>query len=230
MAKAPVRRDRTKTSSNQPTWTALELALGVVLLAVAAGAGLLLAHRPGENRLDTTGFFFLPWDPSSPLAKQLVKLGSAPVLVIGVAAIFMAEVYRDRIRAFACAVAPIAAVVVVEHVAKPMVGRELSGFYTYPSGTVTVTAAIATSAYLVCPKLLRPLAAALGALAVVGVSAGVLVLRWHFPTDVVGGICVGAGSVLFLDAAAHLPGLLRRHRQPPAAPPPPERRDTLVSA
>jgi len=214
----------------QARWTALELVVGFSLLAAAAGAGLLLAHRPGQNRLDATGFFFLPADSSSPLAKQLVKLGSLPVLLIGVAAVFMVAVFKDRVRAVACAAAPIVAVFVTEHVAKPMVGRTLSGFYTYPSGTVTVTAAIATAAFLVTPNVLRPITAAIGAVAVVGVSAGVLVLRWHYPTDVVGGICVGAGSVFFLDAVAHVPGLLRaRHRKTPGGPAPHEHHETLVS-
>jgi membrane-associated phospholipid phosphatase len=201
------------------------------LLAVAAVAGLLLAHRPGPNRVDATGFFYLPADPGSILAKELVKLGSLPVLVIGVAMVFMVAVFRDRARAVACAVAPIVAVLVVEHVAKPMVGRQIGpGLFTYPSGTVTVTAAIAAAVFLVTPRLFRPLAAVVGVIAIVGVSAGVLVLRWHYPTDVVGGFCVGVGSVFFIDALAHVPGLVhgRRGRSAQTGSQP-ERQEALVS-
>jgi membrane-associated phospholipid phosphatase len=61
---------------------------------------------------------------------------------------------------------------------------------------------------LVVPALLRPLLAAMGMLAVVGVAAAVVVLRWHYPTDALGGMAVGAGAVLLVDALAHLPWAL----------------------
>lgn len=99
----------------------------------------------------------------------------------------------------------------VEHVAKPLVGRQIALHeFTYPSGTITVTAALAAAAFLVTPLRLRPLIALLGVGAVLGASAGVLTLRWHYPTDVLGGICVGVGAVFFIDAVAHLPWALRR--------------------
>jgi membrane-associated phospholipid phosphatase len=43
---------------------------------------------------------------------------------------------------------------------------------------------------------------------VAGVGAAVLVLRWHYPTDVLGGVWVGSGAVFFIDALAHLPWLV----------------------
>ena len=209
-------------------WTAIELTLGVGLLGVAALAGLLLAQRPGPNRVDAAGFFRVPSDPNSHIANEVVKLGSLPVLLAGVAVIFAVAVYRDWVRAFACAAAPIIAVEVVEHVAKPMVGREIgAGNFTYPSGTVAVVAALAAAVFLVSPRLLRPLTAVAGSLAIAAVGVAVLVLRWHYPTDVLGGICVGAGAVFFIDAVAHLPWLVgsrqssfdRRHRVSEVGPP-----------
>jgi membrane-associated phospholipid phosphatase len=209
-------------------WTAIELTLGVGLLGAAALAGLLLAQRPGPNRVDAAGFFRVPSDPSSHIANEVVKLGSLPVLLAGVAVIFAVAVYRDWVRAFACAAAPIIAVEVVEHVAKPMVGREIgAGNFTYPSGTVAVVAALAAAVFLVSPRLLRPLTAVAGSLAIAAVGVAVLVLRWHYPTDVLGGICVGAGAVFFIDAVAHLPWLIGsrqssfgpRHRVSEVGPP-----------
>jgi len=55
------------------------------------------------------------------------------------------------------------------------------------------------------PVRVRPLLALVGAVATVGVSVAVIVLRWHYPTDVLGGMAVGVGAVLTLDALAHLP-------------------------
>jgi membrane-associated phospholipid phosphatase len=182
---------------------------GVALLGAAALAGLLLAKRPGPNRVDAAGYFYVPSDPSSHLANELVKIGSLPVLLVGIGVIFAVTIFRDWVRAFACAAAPIVAVEVVEHIAKPMVGREIgAGSFTYPSGTVAAVAALAAAVLIVSPRLLRPLSALAGALVVAGVGVAVLVLRWHYPTDVLGGVWVGSGAVFFIDALAHLPWLV----------------------
>ena len=193
--------------------------LGTGLLGAAALAGLLLAKRPGPNRVDAAGYFYVPSDPGSHLANELVRTGSLPVLLAGVAVIFLVAIFRDWVRALACAAAPIIAVEVVEHIAKPMVGREIgAGSFTYPSGTVAVVAALTAAVFLVTPRLIRPLSAVIGAFVVIGVGWAVLVLRWHYPTDVLGGVCVGAGAVFFIDALAHLPWLLFA-REPQRDPP-----------
>jgi membrane-associated phospholipid phosphatase len=200
-------------------WTSIELTLGIGLLAAAALAGLLFARRPGANRVDAAGYFYLPSDPHSQLANDLVRLGSKPVLVVGIIFVFVVTVFRDWVRAIACAAAPIIAVEIVEHIAKPMVGREIgAGSFTYPSGTVAAISALATAVFLVAPRLMRPAAAVAGAFAIAGTGAAVLVLRWHYPTDVIGGIWVGVGAVLFIDAVAHLPWLFVT-RQPWIDPP-----------
>ena len=205
---------RTGPGAASRAWTSLELLLGAVLLGAAALAGLMLARRPGPNRVDAAGYFYVPADASSHLATELVKIGSRPVLLIGVAVVVLVAVFQDWVRAVACGFAPIVAVLIVEHVAKPMVGREIgAGGFTYPSGTVTAAAALAAAAFLVAPRFLRPLAALVGAVAIVGVSVGVLMLRWHYLTDVFGGICVGVGAVFFIDAIAHVPWLIVRRRR-----------------
>ncbi len=42
-------------------------------------------------------------------------------------------------------------------------------------------------------------------MATIGVSMAVVVLRWHYPTDALGGIGVGVGSVLVVDGLLHVP-------------------------
>jgi membrane-associated phospholipid phosphatase len=192
-------------------WIGLEILLGAVLLGGAALGGLLLAKRPGPNRVDAAGYFYLASDSHSHLAGELVKLGSLTGLVIGVGAVFLVEVFRDWVRACACAATPVIAVEIVQRVAKPMVGREIgAGSFTYPSGTVTAVAALAAAIFLVSPRLIRPFSAVVGIFAITGVGVAVLVLRWHYPTDVVGGVLVGIGSVFFLDALTQsLTGALR---------------------
>lgn len=124
----------------------------------------------------------------------------------------LATCWRDLARAAASVAGPALAVVVTERVAKPLVGRHLTvlGGNSYPSGTVTAVAALAALAVLVVPGWWRLGAAIVAAAAVVATSAAVVALRWHFPTDTLGGACVGVGTVLAVDALLHLPGRRRR--------------------
>jgi membrane-associated phospholipid phosphatase len=205
--------------SATPGGTAVELTLGALLLGLSALAGLAFVHRPWPNRLDVWGYRVLPADAASRWAHGFASIGSLTVLIIGVVAVFLVGVMRDWVRALACAVAPVIAVLIVQDLAKPLVGRHLglTGASSYPSGTVAAVAALATAATLVVPRLVRPVTALVGLAATVGAGAAVIVLRWHYPTDALGGIGVGVGSVLALDALAHVPwaiaaGLRPLHR------------------
>jgi membrane-associated phospholipid phosphatase len=185
----------------------VQLVAGVAALTVAAVAGLAFVHRPWPNRLDVWGYAAFPADAGAHWASDLVVMGSLPVLIVGVASVFVVGVFRDWVRAVACATAPLLAVLIVEDLAKPLVGRHIgiTGASSYPSGTVAAAAALMTAATLVVPAVIRPLMAVAGAAVTVGVCAAVIVLRWHFPTDALGGVAVGVGAVLVIDALAHVP-------------------------
>jgi len=180
------------------------------MLGTAALGGLIFVHRPWPNRLDAWGYRALPAAFHSHWAHDFAKLGSLTVLVVGVIAVFIIGVFRDWVRAVACAAAPVIAVLIVQDLAKPLVDRHIgiNGASSYPSGTVAAVAALSTAAVLVMPTLLRPLVALVGAAATVGVCAAVIVLRWHYPTDTLGGIGVGVGAVLVVDAVLHLPWVI----------------------
>ncbi len=190
--------------------TMAELVIGVALLAIAAIAGLAFIHRPWPNRLDAWGDRLLPADLSSRWAHDFASLGSMKALLVGVVLVFLIGMLRDRVRAIACALAPLLAVLVVQEIAKPLVDRHnvLSTGLSYPSGTVTAVAALATALTLVTPGKTRVPVALLSLLAVIGTSIAVVVLRWHYPTDALGGVAVGVGSVLLVDALLHIPGLI----------------------
>jgi membrane-associated phospholipid phosphatase len=66
----------------------------------------------------------------------------------------------------------------------------------WPSGHTTAATALALCAVGVAPPRLRPLAAVAGAGYALAVGASVLLLGWHFPSDVLGGFCVAAAWVL----------------------------------
>jgi membrane-associated phospholipid phosphatase len=70
------------------------------------------------------------------------------------------------------------------------VGNVVIGPASWPSGHSTAAAALALCAVLVAPPRLRRLVAVLAVVFVVAVSVALLVLAWHMPSDVVGGILV----------------------------------------
>src|SRR3954466_14325688 len=60
----------------------------------------------------------------------------------------------------------------------------------YPSGHATAAMTLAVALMIIVPRAYRPLIAALGAIFTVAVSFSVLILHWHFPSDIVGGYLV----------------------------------------
>jgi membrane-associated phospholipid phosphatase len=179
-----------------------EMLLGCFLLGAAILAGFVFVHRPWPNRVDAIGFRLLPTDLSSEWAADVAHLGSLTVLIAGAAVLsVVAAISRNWMRALSCLIAPIAAVLIVQTVAKPLVGRHFEGTsaLSYPSGTVTAVAALAAATLLVVPRFAKPLVAVVGGAVIVMVCAAVVVLRWHYPTDALGGVCVGAGAVFAID-------------------------------
>jgi len=58
---------------------------------------------------------------------------------------------------------------------------------SFPSGHATAAMTLGLCATLVAPAVWRPVVAALGALFAIAVSFSILVLSWHFPSDILGG-------------------------------------------
>jgi membrane-associated phospholipid phosphatase len=63
---------------------------------------------------------------------------------------------------------------------------------SWPSGHATAATALALCAVLVAPRSLRTLVAVLGAAYVLVCAFAMLVLAWHMPSDVVGGILLAS--------------------------------------
>jgi membrane-associated phospholipid phosphatase len=85
----------------------------------------------------------------------------------------------------------------------------------FPSGHSTAAASIAIAFAFVAPRDLRPLVAVLGACFVAAVGCSVMILAWHFPSDVLGGVLVASGwgfAVLAARRAAAKAGSSRRRR------------------
>jgi membrane-associated phospholipid phosphatase len=181
----------------------MEASIGFACLVGAVALGVFLAHHRGQNSLDAWAFARIPYWKHGQLPTTLVKLGSVPALVIGLGVVVFVSGTRDTVRTISCIVGPIVAVVIADEILKPLVARYIAiDESTYPSGTVTVIASVATALVLVTGSRWRVAIAVGSAITVVAVAFSVLVLRWHFLTDVVGGAAVGSGAVLLIDGLA----------------------------
>jgi membrane-associated phospholipid phosphatase len=87
--------------------------------------------------------------------------------------------------------------------------RDLSEFHhvshlgpaAFPSGHSTAAMSLALAAVLIAPRAYRPLVALVGLLVTLVVSASLLVLSWHWPSDVVGGYLLATAWCLVALAA-----------------------------
>ena len=181
-----------------------ETAAGSALLAVSfLGAVVAMAH-PAPNALDRWGFATFPREPRSALLIRISDFGSPPVLILAALAAGLVALRSDRVRALSCVLGPAIVAFSVEFVIKPIVGRHFEAVLTYPSGTVADLAAVATAWAIAVPRWLRWPVVVAGAGATAAMMVAVVGLRWHYPSDAVGGAVLGVAIVLFIDGALHL--------------------------
>jgi membrane-associated phospholipid phosphatase len=199
--------------------------VGLALVGVAVLGGVLVGLHPAANPIDRWGFSTVGRDADRGALVRIVKLGDPLVLVLGTLLASVLAFRRDRVAALACLVGPPLAAILVELAFKPLVGRHFEGVLSYPSGNVTNVAAVAAALALASPGRWRPVAVVLGATATVAMAVAVTGLRWHYPTDALGGAVFGVGVVLLVDGVLHLgevdrwlPAVLRPPGAEPAAP------------
>jgi membrane-associated phospholipid phosphatase len=88
---------------------------------------------------------------------------------------------------------------------------------SWPSGHATASMTLALCAVLVAPPVLRPLAAVAGGLYALAVSFSILILVWHFPSDVIGGyFSAGMWTLVAVAALRRWPQAGRQRAEPVA--------------
>jgi membrane-associated phospholipid phosphatase len=101
---------------------------------------------------------------------------------------------------------------VTSQMLKPLLAYHREIYYTefklynirdaaFPSGHATAAMALALAILIIVPRSYRPLTAVLGAAFTIAVSFSVLILEWHFPSDVVGGYLIATSFGLTAFAA-----------------------------
>lgn len=210
VADNPVRHVAPVSTSRGPASPAARLAAGCGLLGLAILGGAYLAWRPGPTPIDRLGLSSIPLESHSSFFLVVVASGDPLALVVGAALGCLIVVRSDARRALAFLVGAAVAGATTQYVLKPLVAREIGGGFSYPSGHTTGVAALATILVLIVAARWRWLALLFGGVLVGAVAVGVVALGWHYPTDALGGIAVGVGSVLGVDGLLHL----RRGRSP----------------
>lgn len=164
---------------------------------------LLLAYFAppftGRDAATLQGFVDLNRPHLAPLVSHVAHLADpAPYGLIGLALVFLA-LARGRARVALAIAVVLAGSVITTEMLKPLLShprpQEWMGdgqiaAASWPSGHATAAMALALCAVLAVPARWRPAAAAAGGLFALAVSYAILVLGWHFPSDVIGGFLV----------------------------------------
>ncbi len=203
---------RTRGGHEVPRGASFSVACAI--LGTAFLGGLVLAVEPGQNAIDTWGFHVFSHALRTGFFRAIADLGLGPVTA-GVAVVAGAvSLRRDPRRTVACLGGPALAVELAE-LMKIVVGRRFEGVLCWPSGSEAAVAAVVTVIVLVTRGPARWAAVVLGAAAIVLEIIALVAFRWHYLTDAFGGVLVGVGCVLLVDAVVHRIRLPRR-RQPTA--------------
>ena len=223
MTGVPTRAGRESTGAS-PARRALRAAGGVAALGALTGMLALGGSRvPHFDERVLRAFNRLDTPATDRWFSALAHLADpVPYILVGVGLIAVAwkSGRRDLARLLLLMlIGSGASSQILKHVlAEPRtvawLGTNQVGDASWPSGHATAALTLALAAMLVVPAARRPAAALFASAYVLGVCTAVLALAWHFPSDVIGGLCVA--SVWGLLTAAIL--MRRRKRaQTPAA-------------
>ena len=183
------------------------VALGAAVLCGLAGAAVWISLFFSDTLfwLDGAalqGFVGLRDDVDLVVADFVSELANPEQYVIGVALVLGVAAYRRRWLAGAVALGILAGANLTTQVLKPLLAEpryhEFLGAgqisdASWPSGHTTAAIALALCAVLVAAPRWRPLVAVVGALTALGVIYSILLLGWHYPSDVLGGMAVATG-------------------------------------
>jgi membrane-associated phospholipid phosphatase len=95
------------------------------------------------------------------------------------------------------------------------VGYMTVGPASWPSGHSTAATVLALCAVLVAPAPWRKVVAAIGAVFVIAVGISLLILAWHMPSDVIGGVLVASLWMALAVAALRAYERVRPSRREP---------------
>ena len=166
----------------------------ILALAVARGRAPYWFERPALDRLGGSAAV------GSVVWAHLAEDFAAPAVgIVFVASVLFCCFRGAALRVLCYAAFAVTALLVSEHVAKPLVQRTYQGEFTFPSGNVTAVAATAAAMglalYPLVPQWARLVTLLLGASWVLFMSSAVVGAHWHTPVDDVGSVLLALGVV-----------------------------------
>jgi len=178
------------------------LALAGALVLALAGVWAVFSLVPWVHLRDASTLYkFTTLDSThveSPLRFLLHLLDPSLFILWGIALVAIA-LAGDRPRTALAVAAVLALAPLSAELLKPLVAHhhDSVGYVTinaasWPSGHATAAMALALCAVLVAPRRLRPFVAVPAAAYVLAVSVALLVLAWHMPSDVLGGLLLAS--------------------------------------
>jgi membrane-associated phospholipid phosphatase len=177
-------------------------ALQLLASGAVAAAIHVLAFTPGPfARMDALALGLGPLDGSTTairLATALADTFDPLPYALLLLAVVAAAVLHHRARAGALASAVMLGAPITTEILKRLLAHPRSADAPYlppdawPSGHTTAAAAFAIALVLVTPPPHRRRVIAAGLVLVVAVGIALVALRSHFPSDVLGGLCVAA--------------------------------------
>ena len=196
----------------------------IVAACVAIGAVVYLAsvHVAAIERADVhtlAGFMGLASLPGAWAATWLVHLFDPAPFAILSGSLTLAAIAANRVKAGVAAFGLMLGANVTTQLLKPLLAVQrdypaghVMGPEAFPSGHTTAVMSFALALIIISPARLRPLAAAAGGLLTVATVYSILILGWHYPSDVIGGLLVAttwacaAGAALKADVRPSFSG------------------------
>jgi membrane-associated phospholipid phosphatase len=149
-----------------------------------------------------------PWLDN--LGSHVAHLANPLPFVLCTVALAAIALYRGRPRQALAAIVLLGGASVITQTLKVFLEHERNNdflgsaqpdAFAFPSGHATASMSLAFAAVLIAPVAWRPVVAAVGALFALLVSESVMLLAWHFPSDVAGGFLVATATALMVLAA-----------------------------
>jgi membrane-associated phospholipid phosphatase len=181
---------------------------GAAFCVLAFSVLMVLAYYVGPAQyLDNAalhGFVSIYRPGIDSLATGLAHLCNPFPYAIVAAAVIATAIKTRGLRTAAATGLLLAGANVSSQVLKPLLAHHRELYYTewhlnnltdasFPSGHATAAMSLSLAVLMIVPRAYRPLAATLGALFTVGVSFSILILQWHYPSDIVGGYLIATG-------------------------------------
>jgi membrane-associated phospholipid phosphatase len=197
----------------------------LICLFAFAALALVVAHGSSPYRFEDHVIGWLGHPSAVRRWANLAELLGTPALVVVLvicSALGLAR--RAFLRIALYAGLAFGAILISEHIAKPLVQRTYVSELTFPSGSVTAASATAVAMWLALYPLLekraRVASLILGLAWILLMSLAVVGGLWHTPLDAVGSVLLSVGIVSAGAAILELPiireaSFMRRERQSP---------------